>query len=359
MGCCEVLFYFWLVRYCYSGLKRTVLFWWPCVQGFCRQFCNYACVGGIWVSFSDAPCPPLFSFGCWCFCSPFSVWWLFSWLVWALPPRRLRKVPSPFRCVLVLDGVGNCSWSLCCISLQKNLHSTVDLCCLGGGVFVYTAISYCSWSLSVTSLAMSLIIFCTLLVLLADPVIWNMRWSSSVPTVLISTLYSVLSFLILSSHLHLKRCGWISRQFESPTSMVRSWGWQGNGWWSLVMTLVWFWSCCGLVLVLFWSCYVSFYFRSVISVDLIWATCFSTCFSVVVSWAVFFMFFVFLLASLGFCLMSWFVLVSSLFALSSSVFFVWGFLFRFVSFPLIHWPVPDLIWVVLLLVVVACFPVCR
>ena len=165
--------------------------------------------------------------------------------------------------------------------------------------------------------------------------------------------------LVIDWFSHLIRCGWISQQFESPTSMVGSWGWQDNGWWSLVMTLVWFWSCYGLVLVLFWSCYVSFYFRSVISVDLIWATCFSTCFSVVASWAVFFMFFVFLLAPLGFCLMSWFVLVSSLFTLSSSCIFVWGFLFRFVNFPLIHWPVPDLIWVVLLLVVVACFPVCR
>ena len=194
-GCCEVLYSFWWVRYCYSGLGRAVFFLWPCIQGFCGHFGNWLrCFrllgggGGGGGSSSDAPCPPLFSFGCWCFGSPFSFWWLFTWLVWALLPRRLRKVPSPLRGLLVLTGVENCNWSLCSISLQRE---PAQYCGFGGGVFVYTAIF-------VTSLAMSLIIFRTLVVLLAVPVIWNMRWSSSVSAVLVSTLYSVLSFLILS-----------------------------------------------------------------------------------------------------------------------------------------------------------------
>ena len=71
---------------------------------------------------------------------------------------------------------------------RKYQHNTVDLCCLGGGAFVYAAISCCSWSLSVTSLALSLITFCTMVALLAGPVIWNVWWLSSVSAVLISTL---------------------------------------------------------------------------------------------------------------------------------------------------------------------------
>ena len=84
------------------------------------------------------------------------------------------------------------------LPFRKNLHVVWILVGLTGRAFVYDAMACCSLSLFSTSLAMSFIILWTFMAWLAGPLIRNVRLSSSVSMVLISTLHKVLIFRMRS-----------------------------------------------------------------------------------------------------------------------------------------------------------------